>query len=113
MKIFEDLNLLQRLNLLIRTKATGSPCELGEKLDLSERQTRRIIEEMKDTGLPIEYNKQERSYCYTKSVLMKFEIFVVEGDEKKKILGGEKKDFNFFKDFFQTDIFRPNDPAPL
>ena len=105
--------MLQRLNLLIRTKATGSPCELGAKLDLSERQTRRIIEEMKDTGLPIEYNKQERSYCYTKSVLMKFEIFVVEGDEKKKILGGEKKDFNFFKDFFQTDIFRPNDPAPL
>ena len=105
MKLLKDIHIVERLNQLIRLKATGTPEELSQKLDLSERQTRRIIEELKEEGLPIQYCKHRRSYIYKESVFMKFEIFVVKGDDKKKIIGGEQKNFDFFKDFFPDGHF--------
>lgn len=105
MKIFEDINLLERINQLIRLKATGTPLELGKKLNLSERQVRRIIEDLRDKGLPIEYCKQRCTYFYKESVFMKFEIFIVKGNDKKKIIGGEKKNTEIFKDFFAFGHF--------
>ena len=104
-KLFQEINLLAQLNQLIRQKATGTPKQLGRLLRLSERQARRVITDLKDRGVPIEYDKKRRSYFYERPVFMKFEIFVVEGEEKTKILGGEKNNFDFLKKFYQTDIF--------
>jgi biotin operon repressor len=105
MKFFEYIELLQRLDRLIRLKATGTPQNLGEKLKMSERQARRIIDEMKGQGLPISYCKQHQSYYYESEVFMKFEIVAVMGDERKKIVGGEKKDSNFLDIFFTRTFF--------
>jgi predicted DNA-binding transcriptional regulator YafY len=99
MKIFEQIQLLQRLDRLIRLKATGTPQILGEKLQLSERQARRIIDDMKGLGLPISYCKQQQSYFYESEVFMKFEIAIV-GEEKKKIIGGASNHANFLNLFF-------------
>ena len=99
MKFFEHIELLQRIDQLIRLKATGTPQNLGEKLKMSERQARRIIDDMKGRGLPISYCKHKQSYYYESEVFMKFEIVAIMGDERKKIIGGEKKDLNFLNFF--------------
>jgi hypothetical protein len=65
----------------------------------------RIIEELKDRGLPITFCKKRHAYHYEKEVFVKFEVTVIDGDEKKKIIGGENKNFDFFKDFWVFDSF--------
>ena len=112
-KFFEDINLVAQLIQLIRLKATGTPVELSDRLNLSERHVRRIIKDLKEEGVPIKYCKNRRTYFSTKPIFMKFEIFSIEGDEKKKIIGGEKKNIAFFKDIFQTDRKCPFAPSPL
>jgi hypothetical protein len=104
MKIFEQIQLLQRIDQLIRLKATGTPQTLGDKLKLSERQARRIIDDMKGEGFPISYCKKEKHYFYKSEVQMKFEIAVVKGDKLKKIIGGAINSCNFLNMFFRRNF---------
>ncbi len=104
MNIFADLFLLQRIDHLIRTRATGTPKALGALLDISECSVYRLMERLKDQGFPIAYDKQTRTYYYTEAVIWKVEFVV--GDEKLlKIQGGEIN-----SDFFRKlSIFDRND----
>jgi hypothetical protein len=96
LNIFEDLFLLQRIDSLIRTRATGSPKALCERLEISECSVYRMIERLRDMGLPVAYDKKRQTYFYEKSV--KWNVEFVVGDEKLlKIQGGEKKLPNFSK----------------
>ena len=113
MQIFNIIQTLERINQLIRLKATGSPSELAEKLSICERQVYRIIDDLKDSGLPIQYSKKRKTYYYTTDVFMKFEVSMIEGEERKKIIGGEEKIFNFNDIFSQTDILCQFAPSPL
>lgn len=100
MQIFTIIQTIERINQLIRLKATGSPSELAEKLQIGERQVYRIIEDLKESDLPIQYCKKRKTYYYTKTVFMKFEISIIEGDDRKKIIGGLGKIFNLNDVFF-------------
>ena len=62
MNIFTDLFLLQRIDHLIRTRATGTPVQLAERLDISERKLYRLMGELRDQGFPITYDKQADTY---------------------------------------------------
>jgi hypothetical protein len=104
MKIFDHIQLLQRIDQLIRLKATGTPQTLGNKLELSERQARRVIDDMKDLGLPISYCKKRQSYYYESEVFMKFEIVAIMGNERKKIIGGARNSCNFLNMFFKHNF---------
>jgi hypothetical protein len=104
MNFFEQIQLWQRLDRLIRLKATGTPQTLGDKLKLSERQARRIIDDMKGLGLPISYCKCQQSYYYESEVFMKFEIVAIMGNEKKKIIGGASNSCNFLNMFFRGNF---------
>jgi biotin operon repressor len=106
MQLFNTVDDATRIHQLIRLKATGSPKELAAKLNICERQVYRIIEDFKDTGLPILYCKRQRTYYYTCEVLMKFELSVIENGQIRKIIGGEEKKYPFNDIFFQTDFLR-------
>lgn len=99
MKIYENLTLMERIDRLTRLKATGTPKELANRLDISERSLYNLIKQMKSLGAPIEYNKARNSYQYTTPVTFKFGFFGKEGD-KKNIYGGNGvflgKNFDFF-----------------
>jgi hypothetical protein len=82
------------------------------KNKLSERQARRIIEEMKGCGLPISYCKCQQSYYYESEVFMKFEMVAIMGDESKKIIGGTNNNANFLN-LFSTRTFFDRDAAQL
>lgn len=100
MKLFQQLQLLSRVDSLIRRKATGSPQQLANRLDISERQTYRLISSLKTMGFPVKYCHYRNSYTYEKEVKIRFEIFV-DNSEAFKIQGGEKRFFSNY--FFDAD----------
>ena len=78
MNLLGKIQQLEQLDQLIRLKATGSPKELARRINLSLRHTFRLISEMKEIGLPIQYCKKRCSYYYSDSVKIHFEIRVEE-----------------------------------
>jgi len=64
MTLKEKMILIHRVHELIRRKATGSPKDLAARLEINERQWYRLLNDMKDMGLPVLYCKDRKSYYY-------------------------------------------------
>lgn len=67
---------LRQADQLIRLEATGTPRLFAKKLGISESYLYGILEEMKDMGLPLSYNKRRLTYMYTSPVRLHIEIDV-------------------------------------
>ncbi|MCC6460449.1 MAG: hypothetical protein IT260_08265 [Saprospiraceae bacterium] len=93
MNLFSDLFLLERVDHLIRTRATGKPTQFASRLETCERNVYRLIGRLRDMGFPIEYDKQSDTYFYKEPVRLRFDIVV--GDEKLLLIRGGEKNFNF------------------
>ena len=63
---------LDRLDQYIRERATGTPKQLAEKLDISERQVRGYIKLFKDLGAPVRYSRKKITYYYVKAGTFNF-----------------------------------------
>ncbi|MFW5701254.1 MAG: HTH domain-containing protein, partial [Cyclobacteriaceae bacterium] len=59
-------NRLQQIDQLIRQKRTGNAEELAKKLNISRRHVYRWLEEFKNLGLEIDYNRERKSFVYLK-----------------------------------------------
>lgn len=75
--IFKQINRLQQLDQLIRQKRTGSADDLAQRLNLSRRQVYNWIDQLRDLGLEIEYNRGIQSFYYVKS----YKVSIVIGIE--------------------------------
>ncbi|MBK9491342.1 MAG: HTH domain-containing protein [Haliscomenobacter sp.] len=64
MMAIKQLDRLKRLDTLIHQGKTGAPDELARRLDLSRSQLYNILDELKDLGAPIEYDRSARSFYY-------------------------------------------------
>jgi len=71
MNFLECIERIERLDVLIRLENTGTPRVLSERLNISERQIYRLIEQMRNLGAEIEYSQCKVSYIYTKPVKLK------------------------------------------
>lgn len=60
----ETLERLQRIDHLIRIKATGTPSSLAGKIGISERCLYKYLNLMKDFGAPIKFSNSRQSYYY-------------------------------------------------
>jgi predicted DNA-binding transcriptional regulator YafY len=69
------IDRLERLDYLIRIKATGTPTELSRKLNLSERCTYNYIDLLKQLGAPISYCRKRNSYYYEEHGRFHFNFF--------------------------------------
>ena len=98
MNFIDNKEKLERLDQLIRLKATGSPDELARKFNSSKRTICRVIKDLKEIGCPIYFSKEHNSYCYKYSgkLLIKFET--LDNSELHKVKGG----------FFLKKIQMPN-----
>jgi predicted DNA-binding transcriptional regulator YafY len=72
MNFFECIERIERLDILIRLENTGTPKELSNRLNISERQIYRSIERMRNLGAEIVYSKYKQSYIYVKPVKFNF-----------------------------------------
>lgn len=97
MNLLDTLKTIERLDQLIRLKATGSPLELSKRLETSERTIYNIIRTMKNMSAPIYYCKAVQSYCYEDEVRFKFGFYCKNG-EAENLYGG----FGKFSDFFSA-----------
>jgi predicted DNA-binding transcriptional regulator YafY len=100
----KQIELIERIDQLIRLKATGSPKELAEKLKISESTVYRTIETKKELGAPVIYDINCQSYKYTSRV--KFHCGYLnrelKEEESKKIYGGFNHLSFLVKYFFST-----------
>jgi biotin operon repressor len=60
----ESFKRIERLDRLIRIKATGSPDQLANKLGMSRRSVFEYINLMKENGAPIKFCHSRQSYYY-------------------------------------------------
>ncbi len=70
MGLGEKLEVIIRLDDLIKRKATSSPKNLASRLGLSERTVYNLINEMKRLGGPIYFCHSNNSYCYSEEVVL-------------------------------------------
>ena len=64
---FEDrLKTLRRLHDLIRRKSTGNYQDLSRRLDVSPATLYRLLDQMKEMGAPIVYNRSRKAFYYQK-----------------------------------------------
>lgn len=64
MRFIEKIELLKRVDQLIRMKATGSARDLATKLGIGKSTVYEIIEILKNMGAEIEYCNYRRSFYY-------------------------------------------------
>lgn len=93
MKLLKQLCLLDRLDQLIRMKATGTPSQLANRLDVSERTVYNLIGHLKSLGAEIAYSRDRMSFIYENEILFSFQL-VIKKEDKKKVKGG-----NFFLEY--------------
>ncbi|WP_199729979.1 hypothetical protein [Aquimarina sp. AD10] len=88
--IIKQIELIERIDRLIRMHATGTPVELASRLGISRAQTYRMIDIMKELEAPITYDFTIQSFVYEESVGFKFGFYTKELDatEIKSVNGG-------------------------
>ncbi len=64
MSVVKFIRRIERVNDLIKRRATGNPAEFAQKLHLSESRLYEILKELKTLGLPIAFSHADNSYCY-------------------------------------------------
>ena len=64
MQLFESIDRAQRIHQFIRTESTGTPCEFAQRLGISRRQLYYCLEEFKDFGAQIMYNRIKSTFYY-------------------------------------------------
>lgn len=93
MALYNYINRIERMDSLIRRKSTGTPKELAQKLNISERWLYIFLDELRtELDCPIRYDRRRRSYIYEipgrVTIGFKSEI---EIEEMKKVSGGRKR----------------------
>jgi len=88
MTLLQKLQQIERVDVLIRRKSTGSPASLATRLDTSERCVYDLIKLMKQMGAPIYFCQQRNSYMYQEDVV--FSIgFIPEQAAQRQVIGGK------------------------
>lgn len=62
MSIANQIKLLQRMNSMIRMKATGSPEEFAQRVGVSKATLYRHVDTLKELGADIHYNPHRGSF---------------------------------------------------
>jgi len=89
-KLLQQIELIERIDQLIRLKATGTPKKLAERLDISEATLYRLIETIKKMGAPVEFSSRYQSYIYLDEVNFMCGFFLKElaRSEIQEVNGG-------------------------
>ncbi|MGD0583747.1 MAG: HTH domain-containing protein [Bacteroidales bacterium] len=62
MNKFVKACIKERIIRLVRLKSTGTPSQLAQKFEISERSVKRIIRELKEDGMVIRFDHNCISY---------------------------------------------------
>lgn len=91
--IVKQLELIDRIDQLIRLQATGSPRALASRLGVSRTTVYRLIDVMKELNAPITYDLRRQSFVYEH--IVRFKVGFITQDlsyEETRAINGGKKD---------------------
>lgn len=90
MNNIKNLERLQQLHSLITKEVTGSPQQIGKRLNVSERLVYNLIEQLKDFKAAINYDRSRKTYYYTDDFELQISISVsvMSNNEVTQIFGG-------------------------
>jgi hypothetical protein len=101
MSILRHIKRLQFIDYIIRRRATGSLEKFAEKNRLSKRGLAAVLQEMKEMGFPIKYNKRLGSYYYEQEGEMVKCLFIKQGEilsrEETAKIGAKPENLCFSK----------------
>ncbi|MEO0900157.1 MAG: hypothetical protein AAFY71_27345 [Bacteroidota bacterium] len=100
MKLIETLERIERVDQLIRLKATGRPTELACRLGISESSLYNLIDKMRCMGAEIYFCPMKSSYCYKTDVRF---IYGFIPQCRGKIYGGKSTQFNRLSIFWSEN----------
>lgn len=78
MNFLEYIERIERVDNLIRLESTGTPKQLSEIINTSERLVFRLIEIMKKLGAEIKYSRTKQSYIFVKPVKLQLRYLLEE-----------------------------------
>ena len=90
MKNFKTLERLQQLHQLIALEKTGTPKELANLMQISQRSVHLLIEKLRDYNAIIGYNRSTKTYYYCEDfdIQVSISVNVLTNDEVTQIFGG-------------------------
>jgi len=62
MRFLEYAEKLETIKYLSQHKRSGTPSELAKKLNVSERTVQRMVNQLRETGYPIKFNRFRCTY---------------------------------------------------
>ncbi len=74
--IIKQIEMIERIDQLIRIQATGTPEALAYSLGISRTKLYRIINIMRDLNAPILYDMSLQSFIYEASVGFRFGFYI-------------------------------------
>lgn len=77
-KWIERKQQLERLDGLIRRRATGNPKELAHRMGMCVRSLTNLMDDLKCMGAEIRYDRNRESYYYGNHVVSDWEVVSIE-----------------------------------
>jgi hypothetical protein len=74
MGIFETIERIRFTHELIQSETTGTPNEFANRLHIKRRRLYDILNEFRDYGAEIKYDRIKRTYYYANDVDISFKI---------------------------------------
>lgn len=78
---YKFINRLEQMDQMIRQRGTGNANEFADKIGISRRHLYNWLNELKNLGLDIEYDRESETYYYKKEYKIRFNIDVEELSE--------------------------------
>jgi hypothetical protein len=91
MSLLHSIEILRRMDRLIRSKATGGQKEFSDKVGVHRSTLNEYLNEMKTLGFPIRFCNKKRTYYYEEEGKIVNNFFVpsnLSNDEMRKVVGG-------------------------
>ena len=66
MKVFNQLDRIDKFNRLMIQRRTGAPVEFAYRLGVSRTSLYELIDELRSHGAPIVYSKSEKTYYFSR-----------------------------------------------
>ncbi len=100
MSFIEQLNLLKRMDQLIRRRATGTPQAFARQLCVSRASLYRHLDLLAELEAPVAYCRLRQTFHYETEGKL-YVAFVSQEEE-----GGGGKQAIYLRKFFQKNFFR-------
>lgn len=102
MSLLRHFRRLQFIDFLIRKNATGSLESFARRNRLSKRGLTDVLQEMKELGFPIKYDRSRNSYCYEETGELVKCLFIKSGqlvskEETRNISSEDARNLCFSK----------------